>query len=153
VPIVYPVKELIVQAVVAALAAIPAVVVSRPRKTGEQFIPADRGIQAYQAGEDRSADDDLCGGAVSIMGWSLPVKLDLIVRVADADVRPIDQVLNLFEAQVRQVLMATPQWGGLAIRTELGGTEYPGPDEGIEGITQWVTVYYRTPENDPYTAA
>ena len=153
----YPIKEQIVQAIVTALEAISlengyhtdVSSVVRPRRTGENFAPADKGVAVLQDAEYREEDADLCGNPPAI-GWRLPISCDLVVRHSEHDETPMDQVLNTFESDVSKCLMADPTWGGLAIDTELGRTEYPAPSAGVEGLTQWVEVIYRVDEDDPY---
>lgn len=153
----YPVKEQITQAVVAALEAIctangyatDGVEVCRPRRTGERFVPRDKGVMVLQDAETRAADEDLIGNPPAI-GWRLAISCDVVARVSERETRPMDQVLNMLEADVRKALMADPRFAGLAVRSELGNTEYPGPEEGVEGLTVWLEVMYRVAENDPY---
>ena len=153
----YPIKEQIVQAVVAALRMISVangyqtqgVEVVRPRRTGEQFAPADKGIAVIQDTESRETDEDLAGNPPAI-AWRLAIACDLVVRLSERDETPMDQVLNLFEADVRKALMQDETFGGLAIRSEPGPTEYPGPTTGVEGLTVWLDVVYRVAQNDPY---
>jgi len=153
----YPVKERIVQAIVAALEKIStangyataAVEVIRPRRTGEKFAPADKGIAVIQDAEQRETDDDLVGNPPAI-AWRLPVACDAVVRVSERATEPMDQMLNILEADVRKALAADGTFGGLAIRSELGATEYPEPASGAEGLTVWLDVIYRVSENDPY---
>ncbi|HUT58865.1 MAG TPA: hypothetical protein VNA25_13545 [Phycisphaerae bacterium] len=152
----FPVKELIVQAVEAALKKITppgyktaGVQVVRPRRTGEKFAPQEKMIIVLQEPEQRSPDDDLVGNPAAI-AWRLPITCDLVVRVSEADTTPMDQALNVFEADVRKALMQDEQFGRLAVRSELGGTEYPDAAAGVEGVTVSIDVIYRTAINDPY---
>ena len=155
----YPVKELITQAVVAALEEITllngyetdGVTVVRPRRTGERFTPQANGIAVLQADESRDAESDFPGNP-GATAWRLPISCDLVVRLSETDARPMDQVLNLFEADVRRALAVDPQFGGLAIDSDLGDSEYSSPSDGMEGLTVWLHVQYRTDAKDPYTS-
>ena len=153
----YPLKELIVQAIAAKLATIKVAAgyhvdvtaVVRPRRTGELFNPKALGVAVIQGPEERSPGDDAVGNPPAI-GWRLAIDCCLVIRLSESSDTPMDRALNLFEADVRKALMADSQWGGLALNTELGGTEYPLPTAGIEGVTVSLFVNYRVAENDPY---
>ncbi len=154
----YPVVERIVQAVVAALEAILKAnnyatnvsQVVRPRRTGEMFVPTDKGVAVIQDDERPAPEHNVCGNP-PVIGWRLPIACDLVVRVSESATEPMDQVLNIFKADVQKALMQDPQWGGLAINSELGPAEYPDPSKGVEGVTVWIDIEYRVAENDPYT--
>ena len=154
----YPVKELIAQAVVAALEKIsdengyqsPAVEVVRPRRTGESFCPKHLGVAVIQDDEQREPDSD-CVGNPPAIAWRLPIACDCIVRLSEADERPMDQVLNVLEADVRRALAADCQFGGLAVDSALGASEYLQAAGGVEGVTVWIEIVYRVSWTDPYT--
>ncbi len=145
----FPVKEQIVQAVVAALETIAGVEVTRPRRTGETFAPRHRGIAVIQSAERRESEHDLVGNP-DAMGWRLPIACDAIIRLSEHDSTPMDQSLNILEADIRKALMADPTFGGLAITSELGDSEYSDAGNGVEGVTVWIEISYRVASNDPY---
>ncbi|HUX15934.1 MAG TPA: hypothetical protein VMW52_05640 [Phycisphaerae bacterium] len=124
--------------------------VARPRRSGFGYTPKDLGIVLLQGPRERVAEHDAVGNPPAI-GWRQTFSLDLIRRVSEDDETPIDAALNEFEGQVVKALMADPQWGGLAINTELGGLDYPGPGEAVEGAGLTLLVDCRVAENDPYT--
>lgn len=153
-----PIKEQIVQAVVSALEAISAangyvteaVMVRRPRRTGEDETPENIGLWVIQLDEQRDESVDVVGNPPGI-GWRLPIAIDAVCRLGSSRDEPADQVLNTLEADVRRALMADLQLSGLAIETFLGGTEYADPTSGLEGFTIFFEVLYRVSLQDPYT--
>lgn len=153
----YPIKEQIVQAVAAALATISVkngyqvnvTEVQRPRITGEGFAPENLGIAIYQCADEAADDYNKCGNPAAI-GRTLSIRLDLILRLSEKDARPMQQVLNFMESDVRKAVMQDPQWGGLAIDTRLGDSEYFGESTGAEGIAQMIEIAYCVSLNDPY---
>ncbi|HET6441932.1 MAG TPA: hypothetical protein VFH53_06095, partial [Phycisphaerae bacterium] len=124
--------------------------VTRPRLSGLGVTPKDLAVSLIQADRQRAAEHDVTGNPPGL-GWRLTFRVDLLRRVSEDDETPIDAVLNEFEGQVVKALMADPQWGGLAINTELGDVDYPGPGEAVEGAGLNVLVDCRVAENDPYT--
>jgi len=154
----YPIKEQIVQAVVAALERISTangyatdgVEVIRPRRTGETYAPAHHGIAVLQD-EEQDAEDDHMAGNPPAIARQLPIACNLVVRQSEDSELPMDRVLNVFEADVHKALMQDVQWGGLAIDTKLRPSEYGEPSTGVEGLIVWVEITYRVSENDPYT--
>jgi hypothetical protein len=151
-----PIKERIVAAIATQLVTItkgadynytPSEVL-RPFRTGQNYTPQDLGIYVLQAGERRFTTDDITGNPPGL-AWRLVVTCDLVISVSEESTTPMDTMLNLFEADVRKALMADNQWGGLALRSELGACEYPEPTKGIEGVTVPIVIIYRVAENDP----
>ncbi len=153
----FPVKERIMQAIATQLATITIAggyhvdveAVVRPRRTGEEYVPEASGISLLQGEETENPEDDAAGDP-PLQGWMLPVLAECVIRQSVQDERPMDQVLNVFEADVRKALMVDPTWGGLAIRSQLRANTYPDPSNGVEGVIVPVEVYFRTAENDPY---
>jgi len=123
--------------------------VVRPRRTGENFHPADKGISVLQDNAERETSEDIVGNPPAI-GWRQPFTIDLFLRHSEKNTVPMDQALNSFIADVQKALMADVQWGGLAIRSDLGSVDYAEPSRGFEGATVWIEVIYRVAENDPY---
>jgi hypothetical protein len=152
-----PVVEQIAQAIAAKLATITTAngylltvsQVVRPNRTGMLWTPKDLGVAVLQGGAEPTA---LTGSPLAIE-WSQEFSLDLVARVSEASQTPLDQVLNRFESEVVKAVMADPQWGGLAINTELVRIDYPPAEGGVEGVTIVVAVHYRVREADPYTQA
>lgn len=124
--------------------------VHRPRRTGERYAPQAYGIGLLQGDCQRAEDEDFVGNPGAI-GWRASYPIDLIIRQSETDADPMDELLNTFEADVQKALMADVTWGGLAIRSELGASEYPAGGDGVEGVTVWLYVIYRVSETDPYT--
>jgi hypothetical protein len=156
----YPIKEQITQAVVAQLKTISiangytfdivADDVVRPRRTGELFVPKDMGISVLQVDDAPSPENDLTGNP-PIVGRTLTIQCDLVIRLSEKSELPMDQVLNQFEADVIVAVFDDVQWAGLAIDSRLGLSQYPDGKNGVEGVTVFIEIDYRVPENDPYT--
>jgi hypothetical protein len=152
------VKERLLEAIVNALGLISTAAgyhydvaeVVRPRRTGENFVPKHLGISVL-AGDERKSpiEEEHVAGNPPAIAWELAVAIDLVVRLPESSVEPMDKVLCLFQADVQQALMQDWSFGGLAIRTELGPTLYPDAGGGVEGLTQVLIVAYRVSEDDP----
>lgn len=152
------IKERIVQAVESALKAIVAGAVYkrsveevvRPRRFGDRYNPRDRCIGLIQDTCSRAAELDRLNGQI---GWRMTLQIDYIIRVSDNPAEtdpPMDAVLNEAEADVQKALTADPQWGGLAIDSDLGDVEYPDASGGMTGLTQALIVDFRVARTDPY---
>lgn len=152
-------KEQITAATVATLATIcpnngyatDGVEVSRPRRTGEKFAPKDKGILVLQGSCSRRRELDVLSSPAMI-GWELEISCDLVLRVSEQSDEPMDRLLNEFEADVMKALAADPKLGGLAVTSELGDSEYPPASAGLEGVTVWFHVFFRTRRTDPRAA-
>ena len=152
----YPVKEQIVQAVVAALQGITIEngykmdigEVERPVRDRE-WIPRDRGAAVLQQSDVRDSEGDAPGNPPAV-GWMLTLSIDLVVRISEHNETPVSQILNVMEADVRKALSADQSFGGLAILSELGDTDYAESDPLVEGVTVWIDIKYSVSQTDPY---
>ena len=91
--------------------------------------------------------------------WRQPFRIALGLRPSETDSTAMDTHRNTFFADVQKAL-AQPtsgewsQWDGLAMNSNLGSAEWFLDDEGAEGGLHLILdVFYRVPENDPYTVA
>lgn len=154
----YPIKEQIVQAIVAAIKVISisngyecdVSEVTRPRRTGELFVPKHLGVSVVQDPEQREPGKDALAGAVTGIAWRLSIACDCVVTLSESSTTPMDQLLNMIESDVRKALMVDDTFGGLVMESELGPNAYPEAGKGIEGVTVWIDVLYRVANNDPY---
>ena len=150
------VKEKITAAVATALEAISVAngyqidvgEVVRPRRTGENYAPANYGIAVIQDAAERAEIYDEQSNP-PIIGWRLAIACDCVLRLSEASTVPMDKALNQFEAAVQKCLMSEQTFGGLAILTELGPIQYASGN-GCEGVTVWCYVTYRVSDNNPY---
>jgi hypothetical protein len=122
--------------------------VVRPRRTGENYAPASYGIAVIQGECERAEIYDEQSNP-PIIGWRLAIACDCVLRLSEASTTPMDKALNQFEAAVQKCLMADQTYGGLAILTELGPTQYSAGN-GVEGVTVWAHLTYRVSDDDPY---
>jgi hypothetical protein len=160
-----PVVERIAQAIEAALKGIKTARgyrldvqdVLRPRRFDEDWSPKDLTIVLLQGNAEPNENFSLVGNP-PIVAWDQSFLLDLIVVPQEAAGTPLDERLNLFDAEVVRAVMADPQWADpqgtcltrLACDTRLGGIQMW---REAHGATRTVHVIYRTPENDPYQRA
>lgn len=153
-----PIVEQIAQAIAAKLATITVAngysltvsEVVRPRRTGEEYHPQDKGVYLIQEDPARLEELD-CVGNPPAIGWRQPFHCDCVVRHSEASAVAMDTVLNRFSADVQKALLADVQWGGLVVNCHIARVEYPVPEDGFEGITIVLEVDYRVTETDPYT--
>lgn len=154
----YPIVEQVAQAIKTQLETISVTHgyetdvnrVVRPRRTAEGNRPEPLDIWLLQDDFERDTDNDIAGNPAGI-GWIIPFALDLIVRLSDKSLLPMDQVINSFIADVQKALMVDPHWGNLATDTRLGMVEFASPESGFEGATVWVEVLIRVEETDPFS--
>lgn len=84
------------------------------------------------------------------VAWDQPIQLDLIYRPSDDDTDPMQQVLDVFEAEIIKAVMADPQRNDLAIDTNLSPSVWwTDKEDGTAGKSLVVTIEYRHQENDP----
>ncbi len=126
--------------------------VFRPRRTGEDYTPVDKMVVLMQQ-EDLDDPENSAAGFPAGQAWKQIFGVDLIIRQAESNTTPMDQLLNSFKADIQKALMVDVQWGGLAIDTHLLNSEYPNPAGGFEGVTLFFEITYRVKENNPYTQA
>tara|TARA_Y100000310_G_C20698921_1_gene827862 strand:+ start:2151 stop:2627 length:477 start_codon:yes stop_codon:yes gene_type:complete len=124
--------------------------VIRPRRTGENYRPVDKMVVLMQQSAEMDMENTAAGFPAGI-GWKQLFAVDLILRQAETNTSPMDQLLNSFIADIQKAIMEDVQWGGLAIDTSLVSVDYPEPSGGFEGATVWFEISYRVKENDPYT--
>ncbi|HUX15571.1 MAG TPA: hypothetical protein VMW52_03810 [Phycisphaerae bacterium] len=154
----YPLIERIARAIATALATITAAngyrttvsEVLRPRRTGERVTPKANMILLLQAGIGPEEELDAAGNP-GLIGRVASFSADCVIALSESDARPMDEILNIFAADVEQCLMADPTWGGLAIDTLVSGLDYPEAGSGVAGVTVLFDVSYRTDRDDPYS--
>lgn len=111
---------------------------------------------------DKSVDLVLSGNPVANQ-YKLQYGIILALNPSDTDDTPIDALTNVFEADVIKAI-TTPYatWhnfadddGSTAVNAEFDPeqpTRRIETQEGVQvGTELFLNVYYRTPENDPYT--
>jgi hypothetical protein len=150
-----PVKEQITEAVVTALGNVQVskgffttlAEVFRPRRTGEGPGPKAPGVRVIQ-GPDHPTGEGVDGNPPA-RERELTVFCDGFLRLSEQSTTPMDQALNLLEADIIKAVMADPQFGGLAINSHIGPIFYDDKEgDGIEGIVVTLLVTYQTSEND-----
>jgi hypothetical protein len=114
--------------------------------------------QIYLTQETPTRNAELsCPGNPAKHAWDQPFRIAIGLRPSETATTPLDTLRNTAQADIQKAL-AQPtsgdwsQWDGLAIRSELGTSEWYLDDDGsTAGIQMVLTVTYRIPENDPYT--
>lgn len=159
----YPIIEQIAQLIKTALEAITeandyqttVAEVIRPARTGKIVPQKHLQIVMLQADPTRAEEYDYTGNP-PVEGWCQPFTLDLRVVLPESSKTPVDEVTNLFWADVQKCMLAEPHWidgdgNELAIDTKQADPEHiPRADGGSDGIVLAFNVYYRVRENDPY---
>jgi hypothetical protein len=86
--------------------------------------------------------------------WTLSLVLVAYVIPSDTSTTPIDTLINRVRADIEKALQADPYRGELAVDTSPAGSQKFVEEGGAAcGVAVFVDVVYRTPINDPYTAA
>lgn len=132
---------------------VPSVV--RPARLDET-APANN--QIYLIQETPTKNESLsCPGSPAKHAWDQPFRISIGLRPSERLTTSIDTLRNIAQADIQKAL-AQPttgdwsQWDGLALRSELGSSDWYADDEGaVAGVQMVLTVTYRIPENDPYT--
>lgn len=111
---------------------------------------------------DRTEEQRLSGNPVAIE-YKQPFQLLLYVRPSDHEDIEIDALINLFESDVMKAITDpyvdwhnfADEEGATAVNAEFDAEEpsrrFEANDGTHEGVTLLLNVYYRVPENDPYT--
>jgi hypothetical protein len=154
----YPVNERILQAVETALQGVTAAngyrltvaEVHRPKVPGLNWTPKDLSAVLVMGVPRREPEQDRPGNP-PLRGWRMPVLISGLVIQAETTTVPLDQRLNVLGAELTRAAMASPQWGGLALLTELGEPELFRDPSGAEGIMLTIEVVYSVRENDPFS--
>lgn len=101
------------------------------------------------------------GGAIPKAGRSTHFALICFIVPSEEDTTPADQVVSSAAAELERGI-TTPesniatwgQFGGLAIQSYVDSITLFAPQEGEHcGVIIELEVFYRHPDNDPYTAA
>lgn len=161
----FPVSELIAQTVQARLALLKTVNgyqldvadVVRPTVAGG-YSPTDRLAVLEQADAERESEHDYEGNPNRI-AWGLHFEITLLRNQAKNDPTPEDQLVNTFEAEAIKALTAPDRWEHFGESgTDLAyDAAFKSPkrivstDGAYCGTEINFVVYYRHPENDPYT--
>ena len=125
--------------------------VVRPTRVNHLITPQEGNLILTQ---DDAEVLELLNGNPPTLVWRQGWNVDIVWRPSDAATEPADTTFNLWAADVEKAVMAVPQWGGLAVNTELIGRTFAPPNaDGIDGITVTFAVTYRVDEDDPYTKA
>ncbi len=85
--------------------------------------------------------------------WLQPFALVCFVIASDASTMPIDTLVNRARCDIEKKVMEDPQWGGLALDTELHGSMRFNEGQASSGVVVLIAVHYRTRENNPYQSA
>lgn len=100
----------------------------------------------------RAPDNDLQGNPPA-RAWREPYSCAFFAMPSETDTAASAWWWHTLAADMTKALMLAPQWGGLAIESEIIGMRQLEPDElSYGGAEVTLEVLYRTPENDPYTA-
>ncbi len=90
-------------------------------------------------------------GNPPLVAWDQPLEMNLIYRPSESATSAIELVLNKFWSDVIKAIYADPQWGALAINTEISDPQWLiSQDDGFVGINATVNLQYRHQENNPY---
>lgn len=103
-------------------------------------------------GDEEPNDGIAYPGNPPAVGWDVPFTLSLVVS---DDSYSVDQWRNIGKAAIEKAIKSPNNWHnweGLAIDTMIEASAPHTEDDGTS-IKLTVVVSYRTPENDPYTAA
>ena len=114
--------------------------------------PADDGTVVVMCADPEPDAEHSNAGNPARQAWRLALVLLAYVIPSDADTTPIDTLVNRVRADIEMALQADPTRGGLAITTDLAGSQ-KFVAEGAAGVAVLADVVYRTPINDPYTQA
>ena len=155
-----PILEQIAAAIAARLATITAAngyavtvdSVVRPKRSGEGFCPRDYGVSLMQDAVPPAPESVISGGSQgrTYLQWRQRFMLDLVCRVSDGSATAADTLLNQFVAEVTRAIFLDQTWGGLALRTEPAGTDYPAVGAAQEGVSLLLDVIYRVRKDNPY---
>ena len=157
-----PIVEQIADAIAAQLATITVANgyritvagVVRPTRMGHVVDPiADKTIVLSQGGATRAKALDHAGNPAGL-AWTQDFQADCYRRSSDTATTPVDQLFNIFAAECQKAIMADPQWGGLALLTDLTDvTIFEDITGGMGGVIVGFAVTYRVKETDPYAQA
>ena len=130
--------------------------VVRPQTIEQKIDPRDLRIAVMQDDADDNEDLTTAGNGYA-QAFDQPFLLVLFVLPSDKSEIPIDTRVNRFVSDVRKAVgQPVDTWqnfDGLSVNASLGPTNlFDSVDGKYTGAIFDVTVSYRTPENDPYTA-
>lgn len=83
--------------------------------------------------------------------WDAPFAVQAFAVLDDTSDTPVDTALNNFRGQIEAAAMADPQWGGLALDTEIGPPVTPEPAEAFDVIQVAVNVQFRHLIANPFS--
>lgn len=83
--------------------------------------------------------------------WDRDYQLDLCVRESEASAVTPDTRLNSWIAAIQDAIMSDPQWGGMALNSQLGGSARWDAEGDHYGATITFAVRFRTNETNSYS--
>jgi len=114
-------------------------------------------LQVYVSMESLTPNDEIsCQGNPPALGWEMVVKCALIATPNEDDEFAADAWrLHAYAAMSKAITTGVVwwQWDGLAINSMIGKPEMIiNAEQGQVGAQTFVTIHFRTDENDPFTA-
>lgn len=159
----YPIVEQIAQAVETRLRNVVAptyqqtISVKRPTRMGDNWTPENNLVVLLQGDAQRTPDVE-AERYPELYGWTQEFLIQLFTIPSESDSTPIEQLANVTVADIITAI-TTPAatwhtWGNLAILSDIADVSMELSPDGSWHVSQiTLAVTYRTPFNDPYTAA
>jgi hypothetical protein len=135
--------------------------VTRPKRIISTQKPSDGEIMLVQGVPEMDVENSTEGNP-KLTAWTIKFGAAIFIVPSDTNEVPIDTLINIFKADVEKAMTAAENWeqfadapgGPLAINSWIDDPEaMPIGDASFDGIIVNYVANYRTPENDPYTAA
>jgi len=83
--------------------------------------------------------------------WRAPFAVQAFAVLDDTCTTPVDTELNNLRGKIEAAAMAAPQWGGLALDTEIGPPVTPEPAEAYDLIQVAVNIDFRHLVANPFS--
>jgi hypothetical protein len=160
----YPILEQIAQAIETRLAECTVdndyqqtVSVKRPTRMGDNWTP-DNNLVLLSQGDASRVPEVEQESYPEVFAWAQQFQIDIFTIPSESDPTPIEQLANVTAADVIATLTDPIEtwhtWGNLAILSDITDIVQTLGDNAAWHVTTIVlTVTYRTPFNNPYTAA
>lgn len=159
----YPILEQIAQAIQASLEEVTTdndyqqtINVVRADMLGKNWTPTNLTC-LLEIGEPERNEEYEYHAHPHINGWDQPFVIKLWTRLSETDPTPMQQAAAVVKADIIVALTDTDNgwetWGNIAMFSDVSDWRDTQADDGSIVSELTVTVAYRTPFNDPYTAA
>ena len=123
-----------------------------PRLPGADEAFDNNTVVLAQSNPTRDTDNSGMGNA-AMLAWRQPFALIAYVIASDSETSSLDARINEVRSDLEKALMADRTRGGYAIDTQILEPELFDFDPATTGIIVMCEVFYRTREDDPFTAA